>query len=70
MAKTISAIGKTNFIRPSKSYKRKAFYEGGHQLEKLEFALAISESKGDQNLSNTLREQIASLGGNKEEPGT
>ena len=70
MAKTISASGKSKFRFASTSYKRKAFYEGGHQLEKLEFALAISESRGDQNRSNFLRAQIADLGGNKEEPGT
>tara|TARA_Y100001968_G_scaffold333948_1_gene401677 strand:- start:11196 stop:11408 length:213 start_codon:yes stop_codon:yes gene_type:complete len=70
MAKIISAIGKSSFTGSSSSYKRKAFFEGGHQLEKLEFALAISESKGDRNLSNSLRAQIDNLGGNKEEPGT
>ena len=47
-----------------------AFYEGGHQLEKLEFALAVSETRGDQKRSALLRSQIADLGGNIEEPGT
>ena len=49
---------------------RTAFYEGGHQLEKLEFALAIAETQGDQLRSASLRDQIAELGGNVEEPGT
>jgi len=32
--------------------KKLSFFEGGHQLEKLEFALAIAQTKGDKkNLS-------------------
>ena len=54
----------------SASYSRQAFYEGGHQLEKLEFALAVAETRGDQPRSIALRAQIADLGGNIEEPGT
>ena len=50
--------------------KQKAFFEGGHHLEKLEFALAVAETKGDQIKSACLRAQIADLGGNIEEPGT
>ena len=46
------------------------FYEGGHQLEKLEFALAVAITRGDQSRSDQLRAQIADLGGNIEEPGT
>lgn len=44
--------------------------EGEHQLEKLEFALAVALTKGDLHRSQLLREQIAALGGNREEPGT
>ena len=55
---------------PAIPYRRKAFYEGGHQLEKLEFALAIAETKGDEKKSAVLRSKIADLGGNIEEPGT
>ncbi len=44
--------------------------EGDHQLEKLEFALAVALTRGDLQRSQTLREQIAALGGNQEEPGT
>jgi hypothetical protein len=44
--------------------------EGGHQLEKLEFALAVAITRGDQQRSDQLRAQIAELGGNREEPGT
>ena len=44
--------------------------EGEHQLEKLEFALAVALTRGDQNRSQQLRDQIEALGGNREEPGT
>jgi hypothetical protein len=44
--------------------------EGDHQLEKLEFALAIALTKGDAQRSRQLREEIDRLGGNQEEPGT
>ena len=50
--------------------KRSGFLEGGHQLEKLEFALALAEAQGDQSKCSTLRDLIADLGGNAEEPGT
>ena len=43
---------------------------GEHQLEKLEFALAVALTRGDQQRSQDLRSQIAALGGNCEEPGT
>ena len=49
---------------------RRSFFEGGHQLEKLEFALAVAITRGDENRSELLRAQIAELGGNVEEPGT
>ena len=44
--------------------------EGDHQLEKLEFALAVALTRGDQLRSQQLRDAIAALGGNLEEPGT
>lgn len=44
--------------------------EGEHQLEKLEFALAVAITRGDAARIQRLREQIAALGGNCEEPGT
>ena len=50
--------------------KKLSFFEGGHQLEKLEFALAIAQTKGDQEKSLSLRKKIVELGGNVEEPGT
>ena len=49
---------------------RSGFIEGGHQLEKLEFALALAEARGDLSRCSTLRDRIADLGGNAEEPGT
>jgi hypothetical protein len=48
----------------------RTFAEGDHQLEKLEFALAVAVTRGDQQRSEQLRAQIAALGGNREEPGT
>ena len=50
--------------------KKLSFFEGGHQLEKLEFALAIAQTKGDEKKSTVLRKKIVELGGNVEEPGT
>ena len=50
--------------------KKLAFVEGGHQLEKLEFALAIAQTNGDEKKSIVLRKKIFDLGGNVEEPGT
>jgi len=44
--------------------------EGEHQLEKLEFALAVALTRGDHGRSRLLRDQIEALGGNREEPGT
>ncbi len=44
--------------------------EREHQLEKLEFALAIALTRGDTMRSHQLRDEIAKLGGNREEPGT
>ena len=50
--------------------KKLSFIEGGHQLEKLEFALAIAQTNGDEKNSIVLRKKIVELGGNVEEPGT
>ena len=50
--------------------KRLSFFEGGHQLEKLEFALAIAQTNGDEKKSIILKKKIVELGGNVEEPGT
>ena len=54
----------------SRIKKKLSFIEGGHQLEKLEFALAIAQTKGDDKKSIILRKKIVELGGNVEEPGT
>jgi len=54
----------------SRIKKNLSFFEGGHQLEKLEFALAIAQTKGDEKKSIILRKKIVELGGNIEEPGT
>ena len=50
--------------------QNRAYAEGGHQLEKLEFALAVAITRGDAQRVDQLRAQIAELGGNREEPGT
>ena len=50
--------------------KKLSFFENGHQLEKLEFALAIAQTNGDEKKSLILRKKIVELGGNVEEPGT
>jgi hypothetical protein len=44
--------------------------EHDHQVEKLEFALAVAISRGDRQRSDMLRHQIEVLGCNLEEPGT
>ncbi|MCP9927137.1 hypothetical protein [Cyanobium sp. CH-040] len=44
--------------------------DGEHQLEKLQFALAVALTRGDRERERFLREQIAALGGHGEEPGT
>ena len=76
MAPTIPASGACTMTQSSSSVHgltirtRSGFIEGGHQLEKLEFALAVAEARGDQTRCSTLRDRIADLGGNAEEPGT
>ena len=50
--------------------KKLSFFEGGHQLEKLEFALAVAQTRGDKEKSLILKKKIVELGGNVEEPGT
>ena len=65
MASQISYPGKRNPIK-----KKLSFYEGGHQLEKLEFALAVAQTRGEKEKSLILRKKIVELGGNVEEPGT
>ena len=65
MASKISFEGKKNQIK-----KKFSFIENGHQLEKLEFALAVAQTKGDGQKSAILRKKIVELGGNVEEPGT
>ena len=50
--------------------KKFSFIENGHQLEKLEFALAVAQTNGDGEKSALLRKKIFELGGNVEEPGT
>ena len=65
MASQISYKGNKNPIQ-----KKLSFFEGGHQLEKLEFALAVAQTRGDNEKSLILKKKIVELGGNVEEPGT
>ena len=65
MSSQISYKAEKNRIK-----KKLSFIEGGHQLEKLEFALAIAQPNGDEKKSIVLRKKIFELGGNVEEPGT
>jgi len=50
--------------------RSRGYSETGHQLEKLEFALAVAVTRGDTARIDELRQRIAELGGNREEPGT
>ena len=47
-----------------------AFSEQDHQLEKLEFALALALSEGSHDKAHHLRSCIEALGDQGEEPGT
>ena len=46
------------------------FSEQDHQLEKLEFALALALSEGCHDRADHLRSCIEALGDHGEEPGT
>ena len=48
----------------------KSILELDHQLEKLEFALAFSQTIGDNIKSAKIRNQIEVIGYKYEEPGT
>ncbi len=50
--------------------KKQTLIEIDHQLEKLEFALAISQTIGDQIRSDQIKDQIKKIGIKYEEPGT
>jgi len=63
-----SAVGTP--VSSTPACRSRSYSESGHQLEKLEFALAVAITRGDQARELQLREQIAALGGNREEPGT
>ena len=65
MSSRISYKAKKSLIK-----KKLSFFEGGHQLEKLEFALAVAQTRGDKEKSLILKKKIVELGGNVEEPGT
>ena len=50
--------------------QQRGYVECDHQLEKLEFALAVAVGSGDQKRIEELRIRIKALGDNREEPGT
>ena len=47
-----------------------SYLETDHHVEKLEFALAISQTIGDQVKSNKIKEQLNNIGEKSHEPGT
>jgi hypothetical protein len=63
-------MGAGGYVLSSVRTSTSSFIEGGHQLEKLEFSLAVAVARGDQTKVDQLRAQIAALGGDGEEPGT
>ena len=50
--------------------RNQSLLEVDHYLEKLEFALAISQTKGDKTKSDEIKDQIHRIGIKYEEPGT
>ena len=70
LSNKIDIIGISYKDNKNRIKKKLSFFEGGHQLEKLEFALAIAQTNGDEKKSIVLRKKIVELGGNVEEPGT
>lgn len=70
----VTASSSSGCSRPQREFlpcgQARVFCESGHQLEKLEFALAVAITRGDRQRIDLLRQQIADLGGNREEPGT
>ena len=57
MSSKISYKGKNSNIK-----KRFSFIEGGHQLEKLEFALAVAQTKGVSNCDACSNEWLPLFG--------
>ena len=49
---------------------KSSLFENDYQLEKLEFALAISQYIGDKNKSDQIKDQIDKIGIYYLEPGT
>ena len=71
LKKGLAMSTQVSYQTPQKQIKKKfSFIEGGHQLEKLEFALAVAQTNGDGEKSEILKKKIVELGGNVEEPGT
>ena len=50
--------------------KMLSLIEKDHQLEKLEFALAVAQNVGDKIKSDKIKNQIKTFGFKFEEPGT
>ena len=50
--------------------KKLSILEIDHELEKLEFALAISQTIGDKIKSDQIKDQIKLIGVKYQEPGT
>jgi hypothetical protein len=65
-----SGLGGSGSNAAGSGSSHRGLSEGDHQLEKLQFALAVALTRGDLQRSEQLRQQINALGGNREEPGT
>lgn len=65
-----SSLGGSGSNAAGSGSSHRGLSEGDHQLEKLQFALAVALTRGDLQRSEQLRQQINALGGNREEPGT
>ena len=65
-----SGLGGSGSNAAGSGSSHRGLSEGDHQLEKLQFALAVALTRGDLQRSEQLRHQINALGGNREEPGT
>ena len=59
-----------NVIIGKKTMSNQSLIEIDHKIEKLEFALAISQSVGDKIRSDYIKCQIKKIGFSFEEPGT
>jgi hypothetical protein len=70
MASAVAAAGSNSPRSRTAGFPAARASERDHQLEKLEFALAVALTRGDQDRTRLLRAQIDAIGTQGEEPGT